>query len=217
MCRWWERKVERWTWRFTSRTLSGPSAKMTKVLICKMCCLYIFTVLYFNPQAASLPMSSNLWWPTSQERLVRRPPGGCSIFSPPRKGLNGYLHDLVLAVVAVVNVPYVLHKDRSDGIWRDRGHDRDGGQEQGRQDQLQRVQGDHHFPPSQIISNGWSSDLHCPPSPMGLVIIFLLLGDQLIIIGLLREIAINTVETSFKRLNLGDFSDGATRVYKCKY
>ena len=41
--------------------------------------------------------------------------------------------------------------------------------------------------------------------------------DHLIIIVLLREIAINTVETSFKRLNLGDFSDGATRVYKCKY
>ena len=32
--------------------------------------------------------------------------------------------------------------------------------------------------------------------------------DHLIIIVLLREIAINTVETSFKRLNLGDFSDG---------
>ena len=41
--------------------------------------------------------------------------------------------------------------------------------------------------------------------------------DHLIIIVLLREIAINTVETSFKRLNLGDFSDGATRVYRCKY
>ena len=52
---------------------------------------------------------------------------------------------------------------------------------------------------------------------MGLVIIFLLLGDQLIIIGLLREIAINTVETSFKRLNLGDFSDGGAHAYKCKY
>ena len=32
--------------------------------------------------------------------------------------------------------------------------------------------------------------------------------DHLIIIVLLREIAINTVETSFKRLNLGDFRDG---------
>ena len=52
---------------------------------------------------------------------------------------------------------------------------------------------------------------------MGLVIIFLLLGDQLIIIVLLREIAINTVETSFKRLSLGDFSDGGARAYKCKY
>ena len=41
--------------------------------------------------------------------------------------------------------------------------------------------------------------------------------DQLIIIVLLREIAINTVETSFKRLNLGDFSDGGARAYKCKY
>ena len=30
--RWWERKVERWTWKFTSRTLSGLSARMTKVL-----------------------------------------------------------------------------------------------------------------------------------------------------------------------------------------
>ena len=41
--------------------------------------------------------------------------------------------------------------------------------------------------------------------------------DHLIIIVLLREIAINTVETSFKRLNLGDFSDGSARAYKCKY
>ena len=59
-------------------------------------------------------------------------------------------------------------------------------------------------------------------SEFRVIIIFLLLRssrmvDQLIIIVLLREIAINTVETSFKRLNLGDFSDGATRVYKCKY
>ena len=30
------------------------------------------------------------------------------------------------------------------GIWRDRGHDWDGGQEQGREDQLQRVPGDDH-------------------------------------------------------------------------
>ena len=59
-------------------------------------------------------------------------------------------------------------------------------------------------------------------SEFRVIIIVLLLRssrmvDHLIIIVLLREIAINTVETSFKRLNLGDFSDGATRVYKCKY
>ena len=59
-------------------------------------------------------------------------------------------------------------------------------------------------------------------SEFRVIIIVLLLRssrmvDHLIFIVLLREIAINTVETSFKRLNLGDFSDGATRVYKCKY
>ena len=59
-------------------------------------------------------------------------------------------------------------------------------------------------------------------SEFRVIIIVLLLRssqmvDHLIIVVLLREIAINTVETSFKRLNLGDFSDGATRAYKCKY